>query len=222
MIYGYYRVSTDDQTCESQRLGVLAYAKSHDLVINKEYFDEGVSGAVEVKERKLNNIVRQAQSGDKLIVSELSRIGRSTFDVLKTIHTLNKKGVDIYLVKQNMLIDQSPMGKLMVAIMAAFAEMERDLMIQRTREGITRARREGKQIGRPYGFSYRKLGANAEKVKTMAARGLNKSQLARYFQCDWQTMHRFMRENNIECGVDDEALRTQSDCFFQKFTRTAI
>lgn len=58
MIYGYYRVSTDDQTCESQRLGVLAYAKSHDLVINKEYFDEGVSGAVEVKERKLNNIVR--------------------------------------------------------------------------------------------------------------------------------------------------------------------
>lgn len=199
MIYGYYRVSTDDQTCESQRLGVLAYAKSHDLVINKEYFDEGVSGAVEVKERKLNNIVRQAKSGDKLIVSELSRIGRSTFDVLKTIHTLNKKGVDVYLVKQNMLIDQSPMGKLMVAIMAAFAEMERDLMIQRTMEGLKRARESGKHLGRPRGGTWRKLKAGA--VLKMAERGLNKAQLARYFKCDWNTMHRFMRENNIESGV---------------------
>lgn len=176
---------------------MLAYAKSHDLVINKEYFDEGVSGAVEVKERKLNNIVRQAKSGDKLIVSELSRIGRSTFDVLKTIHTLNKKGVDVYLVKQNMLIDQSPMGKLMVAIMAAFAEMERDLMIQRVMEGLKRARESGKHLGRPHGTTWRKL--KAEAVLKMAEKGLNKAQLARYFKCSWNTMHRFMRENNIDC-----------------------
>lgn len=201
MIYGYYRVSTDDQTCESQRLGVLAYTKSHGLVINKEYFDEGVSGAVEVKERKLNNIVRQAKAGDKLIVSELSRIGRSTFDVLKTIHTLNKKGVDVYLVKQNMLIDQSPMGKLMVAIIAAFAEMERDLMIQRTMEGLKRARDSGKHLGRPYGLRYRKLAADIKQVKNLAAKGFNKAELARYFKCDWNTMHRFMRENNIDCGA---------------------
>lgn len=199
MIYGYYRVSSDDQTCESQRLGVLAYAKSHDLVINKEYFDEGVSGAVEVKKRKLHNIVQQAKAGDKLIVSELSRIGRSTFDVLNTIHTLNKKGVDVYLVKQNMLIDRSPMGKLMVAIMAAFAEMERDLMIQRTMEGLKRARENGKHLGRPHGGTWRKL--KAGEVLKMAEKGLNKAQLARYFKCHWQTMHRFMRENNIESRV---------------------
>lgn len=180
---------------------MLAYAKSHDLVINKEYFDEGVSGAVEVKKRKLNNIVRQAKSGDKLIVSELSRIGRSTFNVLKTIHTLNKKGVDVYLVKQNMLIDQSPMGKLMVAIMAAFAEMERDLMVQRTMEGLQRARESGKHLGRPYGSRYRKLAADIEQVKKLANKGFNKAELARYFKCTWQTMHRFMRENNIESAV---------------------
>lgn len=198
MIYGYYRVSSDDQTCESQRLGVIDYASKNNLVINKEYFDEGVSGAIEVKERKLNNIVKQAKSGDKLIVSELSRIGRSTFDVLKTINTLNKKGVDIYLVKQNMLIDQSPIGKLLVAIMAAFAEMERDLIIQRTYEGLERARRQGKHLGRPFGSSYCKLDAYIDDVRKMAEKGLNKAQLARYFKCDWNTMHRFMCEKNIK------------------------
>jgi putative DNA-invertase from lambdoid prophage Rac len=196
MIYGYYRVSTDDQTCESQRLNVLEFANNRNLTINREYFDNGVSGAVSVKERQLYNIIKHAQKGDILIVSELSRIGRSTFDVLETIHSLNKKGVDIYLVKQNLLIDQSPMGKLMVAIMAAFSEMERDLMIQRTKDGIRRAQMEGKKIGRPKGSFSRKLASKTEEVKKMA-RQMNISQLARYFKCDWNTIHRFMHEQNI-------------------------
>lgn len=196
MIYAYYRVSSDRQDYENQKYGVVEYARRNNLTIDKEYIDDGVSGCVLAKERNLWKIVRRAGKGDLLIVPELSRIGRSTSDVLNTVQILCQKGVNVYLVKQNMMLDQSPIGKLLTAIMAAFAEMERDLLSQRTKEALARKKAEGKHLGRPHGYSFRKL--NKEDVIGLANSGYTKTEIAKMLDCSWITVHRFMCENNIK------------------------
>jgi DNA invertase Pin-like site-specific DNA recombinase len=163
-------------------------------------FDKLLRSLVETdlaKNRNLNIILNNARKGDLLIVSELSRLGRSTPDVLNTCQTLIKNGTNCYFVKQNMSLDNSPMGKMMTAILAAFAEMERDLISQRTIEGQIRARQNGIKIGRPKGVASRKLKASYEYIRQCLDIGLNKSQIARRCNCSWNTMHRFMKENNF-------------------------
>ena len=101
-VYAYYRVSTDKQDYNSQKLGVVEYCCRANFNIDKEILDEGVSGTVKAKDRKLWKIIKESKEGDYLITSELSRLGRSTVDVLETCNTLSKKGVNVYFVKQAM------------------------------------------------------------------------------------------------------------------------
>ena len=193
MIYAYYRVSSSDQNYNSQKLGVEEYCKRCGCHIDKEVVDDGISGTVKAKDRHLWKIVKESQKGDWVITSELSRIGRSTTDVLQTLNTLAKKGVNVYFVKQAMQLDQSPMGKMMTAILSAFAEMERDLISQRTVEGIERARKEGKHIGRPFGSKNKVFKLKEEEVRACREAGMNKSQIARYFGIYHSTVIRYMK-----------------------------
>lgn len=194
-VYAYYRVSTDRQDYNSQKLGVVEYCTRASLNIDKEVVDDGVSGCVKAKDRKLWKIVKEAKQGDYLVTSELSRLGRSTVDVLETCNILSNKGVNVYFVKQAMGLDQSPMGKMMTAILSAFAEMERDLIRQRTIEGLARAKAQGKHLGRPFGATYSKL--NIDEVLELVRAGFNKAEIARLLECTWQTLHRFCKENSI-------------------------
>ena len=196
-VWAYYRVSSDEQNYESQKVGVIEYAKKIGVTIHKEVVDDGVSGTVPAKHRNFWKIVRNSKSGDLLITGELSRIGRSTIDVLETLNILSKKGVNVYFVKQGLHLDTSPMGKMMMAILSAFAEMERDLISQRTIEGQIRARNNGIHIGRPKGVTSRKLKASKEYITQLLDAGFNKSQIARRCNCSWSTLHRFLQENRF-------------------------
>lgn len=193
MIYAYYRVSSEDQNYNSQKLGVLEWCNRAGWKIDKEVVDDGISGTIKAKDRRLWKIVKESQKGDWVVTSELSRIGRSTTDVLNTLNTLAKKGVNVYFVKQAMQLDQSPMGKMMTAILSAFAEMERDLISQRTIEGIERARKEGKHIGRPFGSKNKVFKLKEEEVRACREAGMNKSQIARYFGIYHSTVIRYMK-----------------------------
>lgn len=195
-VYAYYRVSTDKQDYNSQKIGVVEYCNRAGLMIDKEVIDDGVSGAVKAKDRKLWKIVKNAKEGSFLITSELSRLGRSTSDVLNTCHLLAEKKVNVYFVKQAMGLDQTPMGKMMLAILSAFSEMERDLIKQRTVEGLERAKQSGKKLGRPHGFTWRKL--NIDEVKALRKTGMNKSEIARILNCTKATLYRFLKENHID------------------------
>lgn len=194
-VWVYLRVSTGEQDVNSQKIGILEYCNRMGMSIDKEVIDNGISGCVKAKDRNLNKIIQKAEKGDWVIVSELSRLGRSTIDVLETCRTLGKKGINVYLVKQSIKLDETPMGKMILAILSAFAEMERDLIVQRSKEGIERARQQGKKLGRPRGFNYRKL--KIDEVLHLVKAGFNKSEISRMLNCNWQTLHRFMKENNI-------------------------
>lgn len=194
MIYAYYRVSNSDQNYNSQKLGVEEYCKRCGYEIDKEVIDDGVSGTVKAKDRNLWKIIKEAKSGDWVITSELSRIGRSTTDVLQTLNILSKKGVNVYFVKQGMQLDQSPMGKMMTAILSAFAEMERDLISQRTKEGIDRAKREGKHVGRPFSSTNTlyKLDDNRHYIGIMLMQGITYAEMARRCGVHRNTLKRYI------------------------------
>lgn len=199
MIWAYYRVSTDKQDYESQKFGVVEYAKRSRLNIDKEITDNGVSGTVAAKDRKLNIILKQMQAGDTIIVSELSRLGRSTADVINTCNLIAQKKVNCYMVKQGMSIDQTPMGKLMIAIFAAFAEMERDLISQRTKEALARKRANGIHIGRPKGGRNRfhKLDGNEIFIQSALESGKTKVFISKRLKTSIPTLNKFIRDNNL-------------------------
>lgn len=196
MIWAYYRVSTGRQDIDSQRLGVLEYAKRMGYTIDKEVIDEGVSGTIKAKDRKLRIILKQAKEGDVVIVSELSRLGRSTIDVLNTCDILGKKKVDVWFVKQSIGLDQSPMGKMILAILSAFSEMERDLISQRTTEGLKKAKERGKVLGRRFGFhpvNY-KLEEKKEKILEMKNKGETITRIAQVCSVDRATIYRHIKK----------------------------
>jgi putative DNA-invertase from lambdoid prophage Rac len=146
-VYGYGRVSTAEQTTENQRQELESLG--HELQAQR-WFSDTISGKVPAKERpQFSKLLDRMEAGDLLLVSKLDRLGRDMIDVLQTLKTLEERSIR---VKVNALGDvdlTSAAGKVTVRVLAAVAEMERDLLVERTQAGLARAKAEGKQLGRP-------------------------------------------------------------------------
>jgi len=146
-VYGYGRVSTAEQTTENQRQELDSLG--HELQAQR-WFSDTISGKVPAKERpQFSKLLDRMEAGDLLLVSKLDRLGRDMIDVLQTLKTLEERSIR---VKVNALGDvdlTSAAGKVTVRVLAAVAEMERDLLVERTQAGLARAKAEGKQLGRP-------------------------------------------------------------------------
>ena len=146
-VYGYGRVSTAEQTTENQRQELESLG--HELQAQR-WFSDTISGKVPAKERpQFSKLLERMEAGDLLLVSKLDRLGRDMIDVLQTLKTLEERSIR---VKVNALGDvdlTSAAGKVTVRVLAAVAEMERDLLVERTQAGLARAKAEGKQLGRP-------------------------------------------------------------------------
>lgn len=157
MIVGYLRVSTKKQDLESQKVGIDDYCKKNNIIINR-WVEEKVSGAKEIKSRQIGKVIPSLKANDTLIVSEISRLGRSAMNVLTTIEALIKRKVNLIFIKQNLRLEteggaiQSMMAKMFIHFSALFAECERDMMKQRVKEGIRRRKEQGLHIGLPKGY----------------------------------------------------------------------
>ena len=144
-VFGYGRVSTADQTTDNQRLEIerAGYMVEY-------WFADTVSGKAHAAQRKqFGAMLGKLRKGDILVVSKLDRLGRDAPDVLVTIKTLGSLGVEVVVLQLGKLDLTSPAGKLMLTMLAAVAEMERDLIVERTQAGLARAKAEGKTLGRP-------------------------------------------------------------------------
>lgn len=195
MIYAYYRVSTSRQDYESQKTGVIQYCAQHNLNIDREFLDDGISGMVMAKNRNLGKLLKILQPGDTIITSELSRLGRSTVDVINTCNQIAQKQANCYMIKQAMQIDQTIMGKLMIAIFSAFAEMERDLIAQRTKEAFARKRALGHKLGRPFGCKNkkRKLDDKDHIIMELMAKNMSKKAISRKLHVSPRTLSRKLK-----------------------------
>jgi putative DNA-invertase from lambdoid prophage Rac len=200
-IYAYLRVSTDAQELASQKVGIVDYARDRRLRVD-EWFEEKVSGTVDALKRDLGlKLVPKLKAGDALITAELSRLGRSTVDVLSTLKQLSDRRVKVHVVKGAMVLDDSINSRILSTVLGLAAEIERELIRQRSIEGQARAKAAGKHIGRPRieneADRRSKLDKNGDDIKRLAGRGVTKLNLARVFQCDWATMDTWLRRHGV-------------------------
>ena len=145
-IFAYSRVSTKDQTTANQTLDI----EKAGYKVDYWFADEGVSGKVSASQRpQFKALLSQIRDGETLVVSKLDRLGRDAQDVGATIKALAKRKIMVIVLQLGKLDLTSTAGKLMLTMLAAVAEMERDLLVERTQSGLARAKAEGKVLGRP-------------------------------------------------------------------------
>jgi putative DNA-invertase from lambdoid prophage Rac len=144
--FGYGRVSTQDQTTENQRIEI----ESAGYKVDYWFADDGVSGAVHAAQRpQFREMLGKIREGEVLIVTKIDRLGRDAIDIQQTVKALRLAGVRVYVTQLGGTDLTSSAGKMLLAMLSAFAEMERDLIVERTQAGLARARAEGTKLGRP-------------------------------------------------------------------------
>lgn len=144
--FGYGRVSTKDQTTENQKLEI----ERAGYKVDYWYADEGVSGKVSASQRpQFAKLLGQIRDGETLVVSKLDRLGRDALDVGATIKALAARRIEVIVLQLGKLDLTSAAGKMMLTMLGAIAEMERDLLVERTQAGLARAKQQGKTLGRP-------------------------------------------------------------------------
>ena len=197
-VIGYLRVSTIDQDTEKNEADILKFANQRDFG-KVEFVSEKISGMKSWKNRKLNDVVESLQPGDKLIVPELSRLGRSLIEVLEVLNILSKKDVAVYSVKENFKLNGSDMqSKVMRTMLALFAEIERDLISARTKEGIAAARAKGVQLGRPKGPGKSRLDPYKLEIEALLKNGSRKSFIAERYGVTPVTLANYIKSHKLD------------------------
>lgn len=199
MIYAYLRVSTDDQTCENQRQGVDKLAKIHGLTIDKYIIDDGVSGTKAPNKRALGKMLRRLKPGDIVFCSEMSRLGRKLFMIMEILNLMMSKGAMLYTVKDGYVLGDNIQSKVLAFAFGLVAEIERDLISQRTKEALAVCRSNGVILGRPTGSKTRvhKLESWREKIIVWRGKGWSKAKIARRCHCCDKTLRRWLLKNNL-------------------------
>ena len=195
--YAYIRVSTDKQELENQKYSILEYANKKKLG-NVEFIEEAVSGKVSWKNRKLKDLIMQLQKEDNLIVVELSRLGRSMLEIMELLNLLLQKGVNIYVVKGNYELKDDIQSKVLAFAFSLAAEIERELISQRTKEALAKRKAEGKKLGRPKGSYSSKLDDKKEYIKELLDKGVSIASIAKILGVHYQTMRNYIKRRKLK------------------------
>jgi DNA invertase Pin-like site-specific DNA recombinase len=180
MIYGYIRVSTDKQTLENQKYEIEKFCKNENLQIDG-WIKETISGTKSYNKRELGKLLKKIKTGDYIICSELSRLGRNLFMIMEILNICMTKNCKVWTVKDNYRLGDDIQSKVLAFAFGLAAEIERNLISQRTKEALARKKSEGIVLGRPIGSKskYLKLSKKDKKIKELLAQKKSKSAIAR-------------------------------------------
>mgnify|MGYP001244628195 FL=1 len=193
----YLRVSTQDQDTEKNKNDILKFA--NDRVFGTvEFVEEKTSGTKPWKDRKVKQIIDELGDGDRLIVPELSRLGRSMVDIMSCIATAKDKGILIYDVKNDFELNGRFQGELMAMIFSIAAQIERDLISARTKEGLRSARAQGKLLGRPKGPGKSKLDEFKPEIIALLNNGSTKIFIAKRYKTTVPNLYNWLKKNQIQ------------------------
>lgn len=193
-IFGYVRVSTDLQTNKNQKLAIRQYCRQHRLY-HVEWIEEKISGTKAPSKRKLGTLLSRTEKGDLIIVTEISRLGRSIVMIMDILQYLLDKGVKVVAIKEGYELGDDIVSTVLAFAFGLSAQIERTLISERTKQGLERARREGKQIGRKKGqrpSRYKLTGKGAYIARELAA-GRSKRSLAIELGVTWSTLQRHLK-----------------------------
>jgi len=193
MIYGYIRVSTDKQTVENQRYEIQRFCKAEKVKIGK-WIEEKISGSKEPEKRRLGELLKIADKGDLIICSELSRLGRSFFMIMSILSNCMKQGIRIWTIKDGYRLGDDIQSKVLAFAFGLSAEIERNLIAQRTKEALARCKAEGKILGRKYGRAKNVMLSGHEKeIRKMLREGKNNVEIGKRYGVHRQTVRIFIR-----------------------------
>ena len=191
---GFIRVSTLDQDTEKNKLDMLQFANSRKLG-NVEFVEEKVSGTKDYKKRKLGALLDSMTSNDVLIVPELSRIARSTIQILEVIQLTQDKGITLYSLKENFCnMDNSIASTVTKTIFALVAQIERELISLRTREALHARKLAGVKLGRPHGKGKSQLDEHTDDILRLIALKVPKTIIAKQYNCSVGNLYNFLNK----------------------------
>jgi DNA invertase Pin-like site-specific DNA recombinase len=198
MKFGYIRISTDKQTTENQRYEILKFAGIKQFEI-EEWIEETISSTKRLEIRKFGNLLIRMQKGDVLVVSELSRLGRNLMQIMKILHDCMEKEVMVYTVKENYELGNNISSKVLAFAFGLSAEIERNLISQRTKEALARRKAEGQILGRPKGSKsqMRKLTGKEDEIKSLMNKKISYSAIGRILGVHRLTVSSFVKESTL-------------------------
>lgn len=192
----YLRVSTIDQDIQKNKASILNFANENSL--GKVHFiEEKVSGKVPWRKRKIAEILQELERGDNIIVSELSRLGRSMLECMEILAVASEKHINIYALKGNWRLDQSVQSKIVAVVFSMASEIEHDLISKRTTEALAVKKAQGVSLGRPKGIGTSKLDKSRVEIEALLKNGTTQKFIAGRYDTTQSNLHRWLTKNML-------------------------
>lgn len=194
MNYGYIRVSSEKQTVENQRFEIEKFCKRNGVVINF-WIEETISGTKDIEQRKLGTLLKKMKKDDILLCAEISRLGRNLLMIMSILHHCMKKEIQVWTIKDNYRLGSDISSKVLAFAFGLSAEIERNLISQRTKEALARKKAEGVILGRPKGSKskVKKLTGKETEIRVLLDKKVSKSAIARIMGVHRVTVDEFVK-----------------------------
>lgn len=201
MVYGYIRVSSDKQTVENQRFEINNFVAKEQIHIDG-WIEETISGTKNYNKRELGKLLNKVQKDDLIICAELSRLGRNLFMIMEILNICMTKECRVWTIKDNYRLGEDIQSKVLALAFGLSAEIERNLISQRTKEALARKKAEGITLGRPVGRktdeSKYKLYSKKALIEELLKAKISKRQIAKICKVDRNTLCRFINTFLVE------------------------
>lgn len=204
MVYGYIRVSSDKQTVENQRFEIIKFCKKQNIVIN-DWIEETISGTKNYTKRQLGRLLRKIHKDDIIISSELSRLGRNLFMIMEILNICMIKKCKVWTIKDNYRLGEDIQSKVLAFAFGLSAEIERNLISQRTKEALARKKAEGVSLGHPRGFRCRlnpKCMSQHDYIVKELAKGTEKTVIAKRLKISKTTFYRYLVYTGLHMPIN--------------------
>ena len=198
--WAYLRVSTSRQELDNQRLEILNFANQAGIRVD-EFVEVEISSRKTTEERRIDELLARLSPGDTVVVSELSRLGRSLGEMVQIVEQLKEKEVALIAIKQgiNTRSDSDMASKCIIYLSGMFAELERDFLSQRTKNGLERAKAQGKVLGRKKGsLGKSKMDEHVDEIKRLMTLKVPKASVAKILGVSRQALYKFIESRNID------------------------
>lgn len=197
--YAYLRVSTNQQDVNNQRHRILEYA-NHSGLGHLEFVSDSVTGQKRWHERELGQLLTQtAIAGDLIVFAEISRMARSTLQVLEILECCMQRELTVHIAKQKMVLDDNLPSRITATVLGLAAEIERELISMRTKEALAKRKASGKPLGRPKGRQSAKLKLDPRKpeIQLYLDKGISKRSIAKLVDCAPSTLYYWLGRNQL-------------------------
>lgn len=200
--FAYLRVSTDGQDARNQKFGILDYCNKRNISPIK-FIEDTTSGKISWRERAIGDIINKAGAGDLLVVAEISRLGRSTLQVLEILEKAAIIGLSVHIAKNDMIMDGSMQSNITATILGLAAQIERDFISSRTKEALAKCKASGVKLGRPKGQAeFLKLDAYREEILGYLKKGINKTAISKLIECSPATLYNWLRRHKLYKSIN--------------------